>query len=115
MLCPDPATISPKVAVRCDSVAKLGSTEASSESSASPQSRLPPRSGDEKMSAGSIAALSVSLLVVFALLAAGIFYYQRRWGSKRRDGAYLPYAETTAPVQEDGGPRQQATLNLEQV
>lgn len=105
MICPDPDTQSQQVVVFCDSDATANAT-ASSQVGA--RSSAP---SERKLSAGSIAAVCISLLIVFALMAAGLYYYQKRWG--KTDGAYMPYTENSAALQQESG-QQMATLNLNQ-
>ena len=106
MVCPDPDTVNNAVVVLCDS-------EATADADASARVLSEPASSpSEALSAGSIAAVCVALLAV-ALLAAGAYYWRRR-RSRKGDGDYLAYTDTSAAaLPQADAPPQQASLRME--
>ena len=107
MICPDLDTVNNVVVVYCDSEA---TADAAASSGVPSQARSPAAS--QSLTAGSIAAVCISLLVVFALLAAAVYYCRRRWSSG--NGEYLAYTETsTNGLQQGDVPQQQSSLNME--
>lgn len=107
MICPDPTTKSNLVVVLCDSEE---TADADASSQVPSQSRSPTK---ETLSAGVIAVLCASPMVVLALLSVACILYYRRRRRGKADGEYVPYAETSATILQ-GYALKRASLPVEQ-